>query len=404
MEVDDAYLLSVLDQLSRDLSVPFLERRGREHCHKRSAMGNFHSEELRDAVETLNERERELLAAIGIAKMLLEKGQKTLTSLAQMREEQDCLEQAICGYKQEIALCRDQLSSEGDKNEVLSRMLSEAEGNVEQLRTVKLHYEQFLRNREGVQSQNIQESQWEEAKEEFELRQKSLESRNLAFERDVKELHSKIRNLESSLNQQNQENSQLRQDLANALLKSSALERDLLCSQTELKAVQEDCKLKDLESRVVRHHLKQLKEELEFRPAEHCKGRTIHQSFLRADTWEDDQSEGSPVPLSPCKPHIERLDSLEVIPETTRKDPSHEYFTLVTATQTTQAVKLNSPYMDTICTVPTRELYEKALRQGIPFHKWYVWVESQMTNCYLESLYSGELRGRGARRRVAPGS
>lgn len=403
MEVDDAYLLSVLDQLSRDLSVPFLERRGREHCHKRSAVGTFHSEELRDAVETLNERERELLAAVGIAKMLLEKGQKTLTSLEQIREEQNFLEQTVYGYKQEIALYREQLRTEQDKNETLSRTLSETEANVEQLRSVKLHYEQFFKARGGIQTSNLQEKQWEEAKEALELRQKLLESRNFAFERDVKELQSQISSLESSLNLQTKDNAQLRQELANALHKSSGLERELADSRAELRAVQEDCKAKDLESRVTRQHLEQLKEELEFYPTQHCR-TTIHQSFLRADVWEDDRSEDSPVPLSPSKPHIERLESLEVVAETARKDPSQEYFTLVTSTQTTQAVKLNSPYMDAICTVPTRELYEKALRQGIPFHKWYVWIESQLTNCYLESLYSGELRGKGARRRVAPGS
>jgi hypothetical protein len=38
-----------------------------------------------------------------------------------------------------------------------------------------------------------------------------------------------------------------------------------------------------------------------------------------------------------------------------KKDPIKEYFTLVT-----QAVKLCSPYMDAICTIPTRDLYEKA--------------------------------------------
>ena len=60
-------------------------------------------------------------------------------------------------------------------------------------------------------------------------------------------------------------------------------------------------------------------------------------------------------------------------------------------------MKLNSPYMDNICTVPTRELYDKALKSSIPFHKvsviqWYIWIESQLTNSYLESLYSTEAK------------
>lgn len=38
-------------------------------------------------------------------------------------------------------------------------------------------------------------------------------------------------------------------------------------------------------------------------------------------------------------------------------------------TQTTQSIKLNSPYMDTICTLPVKDLYEKALELDVPFHK-----------------------------------
>jgi hypothetical protein len=76
-----------------------------------------------------------------------------------------------------------------------------------------------------------------------------------------------------------------------------------------------------------------------------------------------------------------------------RRDPGQEYFALVPFTQASQAVKLNSPYMDTICTVPTKELYEKALKIKVPFHKvrnsqWHIWIESQLTNAYLESIYS----------------
>jgi chromosome segregation ATPase len=326
MEVDDVYLMSVLDKLSQDLSVPFLERRGREHCHKRSAMGTFHLEELREAVETLNERERELLAAIGIAKMLLEKGQKTINSLAQMREEQDLLEQAVRGYKQEIALFREQLTVEEEKNEALSSMLGESEANVEKLRELKLHYEQFLKSREGGKNDNQYERLLEEAKEALEQRQQVLESRTLAFQRDRKELASQISSLESSLNEQTHESSQLRLDLANALHKSSGLERELASSKAELRTAREEYRLKDLDVRVLRKQLEGLKEELEFsRPMEdYRRGRTIHQSFLGGDLWEDEDS-----PPTPSKPHIEQQDSIEIVAETARKDPSQEYFTLV---------------------------------------------------------------------------
>ena len=43
--------------------------------------------------------------------------------------------------------------------------------------------------------------------------------------------------------------------------------------------------------------------------------------------------------------------------------------------------------MDAICTIPTKDLYDKAVKNNIPFHKWHVWIENQLTNEYIKSLY-----------------
>lgn len=61
-------LRSLLNSISNQLSVPFLERRARNQSHKVKPV-----EELQDAVNELCEKERELSAAVGIAKMLLDK-------------------------------------------------------------------------------------------------------------------------------------------------------------------------------------------------------------------------------------------------------------------------------------------------------------------------------------------
>jgi hypothetical protein len=68
-----------------------------------------------------------------------------------------------------------------------------------------------------------------------------------------------------------------------------------------------------------------------------------------------------------------------------RKDPIEEYFSLVT-----QAVKLNSPYMDTICTIPTKELFDQAIQGCVPFHRWHIWCENQLTNIYIKTLYASK--------------
>jgi hypothetical protein len=65
-----------------------------------------------------------------------------------------------------------------------------------------------------------------------------------------------------------------------------------------------------------------------------------------------------------------------------RKDPDEEYFILATL-----AVKTNSPHMDTICVIPHSVLYEKAKRDGIPFHQWHLWIERQLNYEYIQTLY-----------------
>lgn len=53
-----------------------------------------------------------------------------------------------------------------------------------------------------------------------------------------------------------------------------------------------------------------------------------------------------------------------------------------------QAIKLNSPYMDDICTESPQELYQRALHSKVPFHQvtarqWYPWIEDRLREVYL---------------------
>lgn len=70
-----------------------------------------------------------------------------------------------------------------------------------------------------------------------------------------------------------------------------------------------------------------------------------------------------------------------------RKSPSEEYFYL-----STQAIKLNSLYLDSICTISPNSLYLSALKNEIPFHKWYIWIEKQLNAAYLTSIYKRDSR------------
>ena len=55
-------------------------------------------------------------------------------------------------------------------------------------------------------------------------------------------------------------------------------------------------------------------------------------------------------------------------------------------------MKLNSPNMNAICTVSPESLYVKAKETGIPFQnvgamQWHIWVETQLTSIFLDSLF-----------------
>ena len=53
-----------------------------------------------------------------------------------------------------------------------------------------------------------------------------------------------------------------------------------------------------------------------------------------------------------------------------KRDPLYEFFNL-----TCQSSILNSPYINSICHIETKQLYVKVLKDGIPFHRWATWVE-----------------------------
>lgn len=65
------------------------------------------------------------------------------------------------------------------------------------------------------------------------------------------------------------------------------------------------------------------------------------------------------------------------------RDPMKEFFVL-----TAQAVKLNSPYMDTILTLHINEMYGQVVRSNTPFFKWSQWIEDYLHRTILSKIYA----------------
>ena len=65
------------------------------------------------------------------------------------------------------------------------------------------------------------------------------------------------------------------------------------------------------------------------------------------------------------------------------RNPMKEFFVL-----TAQAVKLNSPYMETILNLHINEMYEQVLNSSTPFYKWSGWIEDYLHRTILSKIYS----------------
>lgn len=60
------------------------------------------------------------------------------------------------------------------------------------------------------------------------------------------------------------------------------------------------------------------------------------------------------------------------------RDPMQEFFAL-----TCQSIKLNSPHINTIATIDTNQLYQKATKLNVPFFQWSTWIESYLNKEFM---------------------
>ncbi|TNV83150.1 hypothetical protein FGO68_gene10009 [Halteria grandinella] len=63
------------------------------------------------------------------------------------------------------------------------------------------------------------------------------------------------------------------------------------------------------------------------------------------------------------------------------RDPLKEFFAL-----TLQSVKLCSPHMNIICMLNKDTLYDKAIKENVPFFKWYSWIEQTINKEVLSKI------------------
>jgi len=434
-------LQTALDSLSGKLALPYLTRRS----------GSMHSdpiEELGAVLEELSARERELQAAIGISKFLLERGKE----LKQRKEHYSLkcvqLEEQQVTTTLELQGLRRDWQLERDKKEEFARELATLETQVTALasenrdlreqvdfkglqrRNTSMDMTEILLCNLREQHSELRRKSHSGANEALQRRSNDLEAANSQLENDYIQLQTDLRKaksdldkqrertdsqtqactaLQSALQDQIQQCSSLQFKLAKAQAEAQSLSADSACLSeaavptfsrkrthsrhfslvSEIKRLEDD--ESDLFPRVVRPFEEEIEEQDEEPQGEslpstrdeelfrgNCPASSLPLSTLQftvalslsvlpvltavrtiATTLQVDIP---PVPISCTACKKKRYSAIPV-----RRDPLEEYFILVSPTQATQAVKLNSPHIDSICTAAPETLYQQAVTAAVPF-------------------------------------
>lgn len=404
---DTSHLRTLLSSYTQELSLTFLERRGKYNNHKSTIL-----EELQDVITELTLREKDLLTAVQIALSALDTNDKLQLKLSDSKAKFLQALEKIHHQSIDIETLKESLINAENRYENANKTLIETEelmleNSAELNRMIRERfYDPTIKNNEDeiesitkeyrMQISALQKRKWELEKEKSQLlQQNSSQEKSLSDYRDLCEkLESKVETLKA--NQKNQEI--LNKSQSDRILHLENQLRSLAMNYERLKShserLEEDLSLPSTSSPATPKpklfHSLSLQNELEIIESELNEEilNEEHNSIVEAlfantsDKCKTPQTRTSS--LSYFKPlNTDSGSSISISPfKTPRKGPPEEYFTL-----SVQAVKMNSPHMDNIVNVSPTELYNKAIKAGIPFHKWHLWIESQINSIYVQTLY-----------------
>jgi chromosome segregation ATPase len=395
---DSSKLRKILLSITSELDSSFLEKRGRKNSHRQNPL-----EELSDAISELTTREQDLKAAAGIALMLLETNEEITEKLYKTEEKLQESQGRVHHYVIQLETMANSLSTTEEKLEKVKEELMKAEDNIfAQAQQIQLLNQ---RNKESPRFFQVEDLDFklkyekiEEEKEELARTCWKLKEKLVVSEANIKMLEEKVREneyrvklvrqkLEVHRNRQNSlrselESSESNREACESLLKQANQTIQKLKMYTE--KLEEEMTLHDNKKSVSNTHQQNtssLYSELSMLDNYEEPEESVEDSVL----WK--KSSGSTRFLSihsfikscaVCRTGDVAVSSVK----SSRKPAPEEYFALAT-----QAIKMNSPYMESICCVPTSQLYEKAIRDEIPFHKWHEWISKQLGLIYIDIIY-----------------
>lgn len=415
---DTLQLSNLLNSLESELETSYLERRQLQKLRKSTSL-----EELQDAVEEISHREKDLQACIGISKMLIEANEKLHIRNRDLSQENIKLEYQSKNYIQEIETHKEKLGRSEERvleiNAALVKseasyikLLAEIKANGEMMskgsklyvetetislekydaditeltERYKYEYEQIIRNLyPGSKSKS--EEKLKTTEDELQKALFSLSSIESNYENLLKELNTyrkslKKREEDLALTQEQLKNLGLRFDELHQKHQELIEHSEKLAEELELIEASQAYRQPEYhtrENKSLKIELEDLEEALEDTSLEFPE--TIKRTLSLRNSFR----------VGPRSLQVIKICDIHINSINIRKNPSEEYFFL-----TTQAIKLNSPYMDIICLESPIALFNQAINSNIPFHKWYEWIEKKLTAKYLESLYKKpEIKNKG---------
>lgn len=332
LDIDHAGLRSVLHNLTRELSVPFLERRGRTNIHKPNPV-----EELADIISELSDRERELQAAVGIANLLIDNNEAMKELYAEQTQKSS---KTGLSFVNEITNLRKTLVKKSELFEQENDALMQTEQKL-----IELSRE----NRRLLQQLEKLKTLPELHAETVENHQETIDLLYSQHETKYIDLKNNVTELKRLLTQEKNSKKRIKKDLAGLQCKKS----QLLEEQTN--SIAKINKLKD-RTRTLEHRRVELEEqneglrkanekmstqikglEVELKVTNSVKRMSLtRRTCISPVKVEDDELASLQVELSHLNKRVAldsvHLEMLEIFPSYHRKSPSEEFFNLVTFT------------------------------------------------------------------------
>jgi len=395
-DADQEELKEMLDSISSQLEVSLLDNSLESDEEDIGA-------KYKEIVSLLTEKERELQAAVGIARMLLQKNED-------LRNEEE--ETRVRESDRRISL--------QNEVQILEERLEEAEKNYLKLHTEMVHSEDHA-NQLQVENHQLQKelsklkalseekadlaqehnSQLHQLKDQHSSALKQLSKENKDLEAQLEKLEESLRQSEATNDSLKNQVKKLETEQTKLVEQNNSLKNQVEELNSELESMQKSLDDTSKMYALANTRAEHLQEELTIAEQRSLKTKSKtprHQSFSLktelASLDEDSFLDEDKIFLNKNKKRLEVEGPIEHCyfrrNETNFNqfaDKQYFYFA-------GEAVKMNSPLLKKEKNLPFEELYKKALKDQVPFHKWHTWIESQLYSTHMQVFCKNEIKRR----------